>query len=68
MASINIPAAKRAGLPVDLERLRAEGDSWLTAEDRFALKTYGACTQLQDGVFMVRVRIAGGRPANLPSK
>jgi len=60
MASINIPAAKRAGLPVDLERLRAEGDSWLTAEDRFALKTYGACTQLQDGVFMVRVRIAGG--------
>ena len=60
MASINIPAAKRAGLTVDLERLRAEGDSWLTPEDRFALKTYGACTQLQDGVFMVRVRIAGG--------
>lgn len=60
MASIDIPAAKRAGLPVDLERLRAEGDGWLTAEDRFALKTYGACTQLQPHVFMVRVRIAGG--------
>lgn len=60
MASINIPAAKRAGLPVDLDRLRDEGDGWLTPEDRYALKTYGACTQLQPGVFMVRVRIAGG--------
>ncbi len=60
MASIDIPAAKRSGLRVDLERLRNEGDDWLTAEDRFALKTYGACTQLQPHVFMVRVRIPGG--------
>jgi sulfite reductase beta subunit-like hemoprotein len=56
----DIPAAKRAGLPVDLERLAAEGDGWLTPEDRFALKTHGVCTQLQDGVFMIRVRIPGG--------
>lgn len=60
MASPDIPAAKRAGLPVDLARLTAEGDGWLTPEDRYALKTHGVCTQLQDGVFMVRVRIPGG--------
>ena len=56
----NIPAAKRAGLQVDLARLAAEGDSWLSPEDRYALKTYGVCAQEQDHVFMVRVRIPGG--------
>jgi len=59
-AGPNIPAAKRAGLPVDLDRLAAEGDGWLTPEDRYALKTHGVCTQLQRGVFMVRVRVPGG--------
>ena len=34
----NIPAAKRAGLPVDLDRLAAEGDGWLTPEERYALE------------------------------
>jgi sulfite reductase beta subunit-like hemoprotein len=56
----NIPAAKRAGLPVDIGRLATEGDGWLTPEERYALKTYGICTQLQDHVFMVRIRIPGG--------
>ena len=56
----DIPAAKRAGLPVDLERLAVDGDGWLTPEERYALKTHGVCSQLQDGVFMVRVRIPGG--------
>jgi sulfite reductase beta subunit-like hemoprotein len=60
MAAPNIPAAKRAGLPVDIDRLSAEGDGWLTPEDRYALKTHGICTQLQDNRFMVRVRIPGG--------
>ena len=60
MASINIPAAKRAGLPVDLARLRDEGDDWLTPEDRFALKTHGVCTQVQPHVFMVRAHVPGG--------
>ena len=45
---------------VDFERLAAEGDGWLTPEDRYALKTYGVCAQEQDHVFMVRVRIPGG--------
>ncbi|HMJ75120.1 MAG TPA: hypothetical protein VK507_04060, partial [Iamia sp.] len=60
MAAPNIPAAKAAGLPVDLDRLADEGDGWLTPEDRYALKTWGVCTQLQDHVFMVRIRIPGG--------
>jgi sulfite reductase beta subunit-like hemoprotein len=61
MAAPNVPAAKRAGLPVDLDRLAAEGDGWLTPEDRYALKTHGACAQRQPGVFMVRIRVPGGR-------
>jgi sulfite reductase beta subunit-like hemoprotein len=56
----NIPAAKRAGLPVDIDRLATDGDGWLTPEERYALKTWGICTQLQDHVFMVRIRIPGG--------
>jgi sulfite reductase beta subunit-like hemoprotein len=56
----NIPAAKRAGLPVDISRLTTEGDGWLSPEERYALKTHGICAQAQDGVFMIRVRIPGG--------
>jgi sulfite reductase beta subunit-like hemoprotein len=56
----DIPGAKRAGLPIDVERLAVDGDGWLTPEERYALKTHGICSQLQDGVFMVRVRIPGG--------
>ncbi|MGQ0679304.1 MAG: nitrite/sulfite reductase [Actinomycetota bacterium] len=55
----NIPAAKRAGLPVDLERLAAEGDAWLTPEERYALKMHGVCIQGQPGVFMIRIRTNG---------
>lgn len=55
----NIPAAKRAGLPVDFERLTAEGDGWLTPEDRYALKMHGVCIQGQPGVFMIRIRTNG---------
>jgi sulfite reductase beta subunit-like hemoprotein len=57
----NIPAVKRAGLPVDLDRLASEGDGWLAPEDRYALKTWGVCAQVQPGVFMVRCRVASGR-------
>jgi sulfite reductase beta subunit-like hemoprotein len=61
MAAPDITAAKRAGLPVDLERLARDGDGWLTPEDRYALKTRGVCAQAQPEVFMVRVRVPGGR-------
>ncbi len=60
MAAPDIPAAKQAGLPVDLPRLERDGDGWLSPEDRYALKTWGVCTQEQPGVFMVRVRNPGG--------
>lgn len=60
MAAPDIPRAKRNGLAVDLARLAAEGDGWLTPEDRYALKTHGVCAQEQDHVFMVRVRVPGG--------
>jgi sulfite reductase beta subunit-like hemoprotein len=55
----NIPAAKRAGLPVDLDRLTAEGDVWLTPEERYSLKMHGVCVQGQPGVFMIRIRTNG---------
>ncbi len=61
MALPDIPAAKRAGLPVDLDRLTAEGDDWLSPEERHALKSRGVCAQAQPGVFMIRVRTSGGR-------
>ena len=51
---------RSAGLHIDLARLTAEGDGWLTPEDRYALKTCGVCVQVQPEVFMVRVRIPGG--------
>jgi sulfite reductase beta subunit-like hemoprotein len=60
MAAPDLPAAKRAGLPVDLERLTRDGDDWLSPEERYALKTHGVCAQEQEHVFMVRVRIPGG--------
>lgn len=60
MATPDIPAAKRAGLPVDIERLTTDGDDWLSPEERYALKTHGVCPQSQAGMFMVRVRVPGG--------
>jgi ferredoxin-nitrite reductase/sulfite reductase (ferredoxin) len=56
-----VTIAKRQGLSVDLARLSSDGDGWLTQEDRYALKTRGVCAQLQPGVFMIRVRVPGGR-------
>ena len=61
MATPDIPGAKRSGLPVDFERLARVGDADLTPEERYALKTHGVCAQLQDHVFMIRVRVPGGR-------
>ena len=60
MAAPDVPGAKRAGLPVDIDRLARDGDGWLTPEERYALKTHGVCAQEQDHVFMVRVRLPGG--------
>jgi sulfite reductase beta subunit-like hemoprotein len=59
MAAGEIPDSKRAGLPVDLDRLTAEGDDWLSPGERYALKTHGVCAQAQPGVFMIRCRTGG---------
>lgn len=61
MPRIDVPAVKRAGLPVDLDRMAREGDGWLSGEERLALKKHGICAQGQPGVFMVRIRTSGGR-------
>lgn len=37
-----------------------EGDGFLTADDRYSLKTWGVCPQQQEHRFMVRVRVVGG--------
>lgn len=55
----DIPGAKRAGLPVDLDRLTVEGADWLSGEERYALKMHGVCAQAQQGVFMIRIRAGG---------
>lgn len=60
MGRPDVPGAKRAGLPVDLDRLTAEGDGWLSDEERYALKTHGVCAQGQPGSFMIRIRTSGG--------
>lgn len=60
----DIPGAKRAGLPVDLDRLTAEGDEWLSGEERYALKMHGVCAQAQPGVFMIRIRTGGSLDAD----
>ncbi|MQA88043.1 MAG: hypothetical protein GEV03_26340 [Streptosporangiales bacterium] len=59
MAPADIPEIKRAGLPVDLNRLTADGDDWLSAGERYALKTHGVCAQAQPHVFMIRCRTGG---------
>lgn len=61
----DIPGAKRAGLPVDLDRLTVEGDAWLSPEERYALKTHGVCAQAQPGVFMIRNRTNGSLDAGV---
>jgi sulfite reductase beta subunit-like hemoprotein len=57
----NIPRAKRAGLDLDLATLCAAGPGALEPDDHYRLKTYGVCAQRQTDLFMMRMRVAGGR-------
>ena len=59
MTATDIPDSKRSGLPVDLDRLTADGDDWLSPGKRYALKTHGVCAQAQPHVFMIRCRTGG---------
>lgn len=68
MKKPDIARAKREGLDIDLTRLEREGDGWLSAEDRYRLKTFGVCNQKQERAFMVRLRVAGGRLTSVQAR
>jgi sulfite reductase beta subunit-like hemoprotein len=57
----NIEAVKLAGVTVDIDRLAADGFASISDDDRYRLKTQGVCAQRQTGVFMLRIRVPGGR-------
>ena len=57
----DIPRAKRDGLDLDLDAVCAAGAAALTPDDHYRLKTYGICSQRQDDLFMIRLRVPGGR-------
>ncbi len=57
----DIEALKATGdLEVDFDRIVREGYESLTGEDYYRLKTWGVCSQNQQGVHMMRIRIPGG--------
>ncbi len=57
----DVEALKAAGdLDVDFDRIVREGYESLTGEDYYRLKTWGVCSQNQQGVHMMRIRIPGG--------
>lgn len=57
----DIPRAKREGLAIDLDAVSALDPDALSPEDHYRLKTYGICAQRHAGVFMLRIRVPGGR-------
>jgi len=57
----DISRAKRAGLDLDLDEMSQRGAGALEPDDRYRLKTYGVCAQRHDNLFMLRMRVAGGR-------
>ncbi len=67
MAAIRIEDVKATGIAVDIDRLAHDGFASISEEDRYRLKTQGICAQRQVGVFMLRIRVPGGKatPAQL---
>jgi nitrite reductase (NADH) large subunit len=60
LTKMDTPRIKSEGLEVDFERYRREGFSVIPPEDLYRLKTYGYCSQKQEGYFMRRIRVPGG--------
>jgi sulfite reductase beta subunit-like hemoprotein len=56
-----IEDVKAAGIAVDIDRLAATGFASISDDDRYRLKTQGVCAQRQVGVFMIRIRVPGGK-------
>jgi nitrite reductase (NADH) large subunit len=64
---VRIEDVKAAGVAVDIDRLAACGFASISEDDKYRLKTQGVCAQRGIGVFMLRIRIPGGKatPAQL---
>jgi sulfite reductase beta subunit-like hemoprotein len=62
-----IEVVKAAGIAVDIDRLAVSGFTSISEDDRYRLKTQGVCAQRHVGVFMLRIRVPGGKatPAQL---
>ena len=58
---MRIEDVKAAGVNVDIDRLAASGFESISDEDKYRLKTQGICSQRDVGVFMIRIRIPGGK-------
>jgi NAD(P)H-nitrite reductase large subunit len=61
MATVRIEDIKSAGIAVDVDLLAKSGFEAISEEDRYRLKTQGVCAQRQVGVFMLRIRVPGGK-------
>lgn len=57
----DVVASKRAGLPLDLDAVA--DPTRLGALERYSLKTLGACSEREDGLFLLRARTRGRVPA-----
>ncbi|WP_018335184.1 winged helix-turn-helix domain-containing protein [Actinomycetospora chiangmaiensis] len=57
----DVVASKRAGLPLDLDAVAEPAR--LGALERYSLKTLGACSEREDGLFLLRARTRGRVPA-----
>ncbi|MDL5157294.1 winged helix-turn-helix domain-containing protein [Actinomycetospora termitidis] len=56
----DVVASKRAGLPLDLDAIAEP--TRLGALERYSLKTLGACSEGDDGLFLLRARTRGRIP------
>jgi sulfite reductase beta subunit-like hemoprotein len=61
MAAVRIEDIKSAGIGVDVDLLAKSEFEAISEEDRYRLKTQGVCAQRQVGVFMLRIRVPGGK-------
>ena len=59
--AVRIEDVKAAGIAVDINRLAASGFESISDDDKYRLKTQGVCSQRDVGVFMLRIRVAGGK-------
>jgi sulfite reductase beta subunit-like hemoprotein len=58
---IRIEDVKAEGLAIDIDHLAASGFESISEADRYRLKHQGVCAQRHVGVFMMRIRVPGGK-------